>query len=58
MHGNLVLEFSNYTSNSIRLHANSKCSSNSFFKANNSKFSADRAGKYQGQTGITLAKSK
>ena len=58
-HGNLVLEFSNHTSNSIRLYANSGAAQILFFKGDNHEISyADRKGKYQGQTGITLAKSK
>ena len=57
-HGNLVLEFSNHTSNSIRLYANSGAQI-LFFQGEEPEVSyADRKGKYQGQTGITLAKSK
>ena len=55
----LVLEFSNHTSNSIRLYANSGAAQILFFKGEQPGVSyADRDGKYQGQTGITLAKSK
>ncbi len=58
-HGNLVLEFSNHTSNSIRLYANSGAAQILFFQGDPPEVSyADRKGKYQGQTGITLAKSK
>ena len=58
-HGNLVLEFSNHTSNSIRLYANSGAAQILFFQGEEPETSyADRKGKYQGQTGITLAKSK
>ena len=57
--GVLVLEFSNHTSNSIRLYANSGAAQILFFKGEQPEVSyADRDGKYQGQTGITLAKSK
>ena len=55
----LVLEFSNHTSNSIRLYANSGAAQILFFQGDPPEVSyADRKGKYQGQTGITLAKSK
>ena len=58
-HGNLVLEFSNHTSNSIRLYANSGAAQILFFQGENPEVSyADKKGKYQGQKGITLAKSK
>ena len=58
-HGNLVLEFSNHTSNSIRLYAKSGAAQILFFQGEQPDTSyADREGKYQGQTGITLAKSK
>ena len=58
-HGNLVLEFSNHTSNSIRLYADSGAAQILFFQGEQPEISyADRDGKYQGQTGITLAKSK
>ena len=58
-HGNLVLEFSNHTSNQIRLYANSGAAQILFFQGEQPETSyADREGKYQGQTGITLAKSK
>ena len=58
-HGNLVLEFSNHTSNSIRLYANSGAAQILFFQGEQPEVSyADREGKYQGQRGITLAKSK
>ena len=58
-HGNLVLEFSNHTSNSIKLYANSGAAQILFFKGDQPEVSyADRKGKYQGQVGITLAKSK
>ena len=57
--GVLVLEFSNHTSNSIRLYANSGAAQILFFQGDEPKISyADRDGKYQDQTGITLAKSK
>ena len=58
-HGNLVLEFSNHTSNSIRLYANSGAAQILFFQGEQPDVSyADRNGKYNFQTGITLAKSK
>ena len=58
-HGVLVLEFSNHTSNSIRLYANSGAAQILFFQGDQPEVSySDRKGKYQGQTGITLAKSK
>ena len=57
--GNLVLEFSNHTSNQIRLYANSGAAQILFFQGEQPAVSyADRNGKYQGQTGITLAKFK
>ena len=57
--GNLVLEFSNHTSNQIRLYANSGAAQILFFQGDQPEISyADRKGKYQGQTGITLAKFK
>ena len=57
--GNLVLEFSNHTSNQIRLYANSGAAQILFFQGEQPDVSyADRNGKYQGQTGITLAKFK
>ena len=57
--GVLTLEFSNHTSNSIRLYANSGAAQILFFQGDQPEVSyADRKGKYQGQTGITLAKSK
>ena len=58
-HGNLVLEFSNHTSNSIKLYANSGAAQILFFSGDQPEVSySDRKGKYQGQVGITLAKSK
>ena len=58
-HGNLVLEFSNHTSNSIKLYADSGAAQILFFKGDQPEVSySDRKGKYQGQVGITLAKSK
>ena len=58
-HGNLVLEFSNHTSNQIRLYANSGAAQILFFQGEQPEISyADRKGKYQFQTGITLAKAK
>ena len=57
--GILVLEFSNHTSNSIRLYANSGAAQILFFQGDQPEVSyADRNGRYQNQTGITLAKSK
>ena len=57
--GVLVLEFSNHTSNSIRLYANSGAAQILFFQGEQPEVSyADRKGKYQFQQGITLAKSK
>ena len=58
-HGILVLEFSNHTSNSIRMYANSGAAQILFFQGDQPEVSyADRNGRYQNQTGITLAKSK
>ena len=58
-HGNLVLEFSNHTSNQIRLYANSGAAQILFFQGEQPEISyADRKGKYQFQTGITLSKAK
>ena len=58
-HGNLVLEFSNHTSNSIKLYTNSGAAQILFFSGDQPEVSySDRKGKYQGQVGITLAKSK
>ena len=58
-HGNLVLEFSNHTSNSIKLYANSGAAQILFFSGDQPEVSySERKGKYQGQVGITLAKSK
>jgi len=58
-HGNLVLEFANHTNLPIRLYANSGAAQILFFKGEEPNVSyAERKGKYQGQTGITLAKSK
>ena len=57
--GVLVLEFSNHTSNSVRLYANSGAAQILFFSGDQPEVSySDRKGKYQGQVGITLAKSK
>ncbi len=57
--GVLVLEFSNHTSNSIKLYANSGAAQILFFQGEQPQVSyADRNGKYQNQIGITLAKSK
>ena len=57
--GILTLELQNHTSNSIRVYSNSGAAQILFFQGENPEVSyADRKGKYQGQTGITLAKSK
>ena len=57
--GELVLEFANFSSSSIRLYSNSGAAQILFFKGDEPEISyADRKGKYQGQTGITLAKAK
>ena len=57
--GVLTLELQNHTSNSIRVYSNSGAAQILFFQGENPEVSyADRNGKYQGQTGITLAKSK
>ncbi len=57
--GVLTLELQNHTSNSIRVYSNSGAAQILFFKGENPAVSyADRKGKYQDQTGITLAKSK
>ena len=50
---------SNHTSNSIQLYANSGAAQILFFKGDQPEISySERKGKYQGQVGITLAKSK
>ncbi len=55
----VVLEFKNHTSNSIKLYANSGAAQILFFSGDQPEVSySDRKGKYQGQVGITLAKSK
>ena len=57
--GILTLELQNHTSNSIRVYSNSGAAQILFFQGENPEISyGDRKGKYQGQTGITLAKSK
>ncbi len=57
--GNLVLEFANHTNLPIRLYGNSGAAQILFFSGEDCETSyADRKGKYQGQVGITLAKSK
>jgi len=57
--GVLVCEFSNHTSNSIRLYANAGAAQILFFQGDPPDVSySDRKGKYQFQQGITLAKSK
>ena len=57
--GVLVLELVNHTSNSIRVYSNSGISQILFFQGEQPEISyADKKGQYQGQTGITLAKSK
>ena len=58
-HGILTLELQNHTSNSIRVYSNSGTAQILFFQGESPEVSyADKNGKYQGQTGITLAKSK
>lgn len=59
-HGNLVLEFSNHTSNQIRLYANSGAAQILFFQGEQPEVSyAERAvKKYHKQVGIQLAKAK
>ena len=59
-HGNLVLEFSNHTSNQIRLYANSGAAQVLFFQGEQPEVSyAERAvKKYHKQVGIQLAKAK
>ena len=57
--GNLVLEFANHTNLPIRLYAKSGAAQILFFQGEQPNISySDRKGKYQGQRGITLAKSK
>ena len=57
--GVLVCDFSNHTSNSIRLYANAGAAQILFFQGDQPDVSySDRKGKYQFQQGITLAKSK
>ena len=59
-HGNLVLEFSNHTSNQIRLYANSGAAQILFFQGEQPEVSyAERTvKKYHKQVGIQLAKAK
>ena len=58
-HGILTLELENHTSFSIRVYSNSGTAQILFFQGESPEVSyADKNGKYQGQTGITLAKSK
>jgi dCTP deaminase len=57
--GVLVLELVNHSSNAIRVYSNTGISQILFFQGENPEVSYDdKNGKYQGQTGITLAKSK
>ena len=59
-HGNLVLEFSNHTSNQIRLYANSGAAQILFFQGEQPEvYYAEREiKKYHKQVGIQLAKAK
>jgi dCTP deaminase len=56
--GNVVIEISNATPSPLRIHANMGIAQFCFFKGDQPAKTTyrDRAGKYQGQTGITLAK--
>lgn len=55
--GNVTLELSNTTPNPAKIYANEGICQFMFFKGQPCETSyADRAGKYQGQTGITLPK--
>ena len=57
--GVLVLELVNHSSNPVRVYSNTGISQILFFRGENPKVSyADKNGKYQGQTGITFAKTK
>ena len=57
--GVLTLELQNHTSNSMRVYSNSGAAQILFFQGEQPEVSyADRKGKYQFQTGITLAKAK
>ena len=55
--GQLVIELSNTTKRPVKIYANEGIIQLIFFKGNDCNVSyADREGKYQNQTGITLAK--
>jgi len=57
--GNLVMEFANHSNLPIKLYANSGAAQVLFFLGEEPKISyAEGQRKYQGQVGITLAKSK
>ena len=58
--GNVTLEFSNTTPLPAKIYANEGVAQFVFLKGNEKPevSYSDRKGKYQGQTGITLAKSK
>ena len=57
--GNLVMEFANHSNLPIKLYANSGAAQILFFEGEEPEISyAEGKRKYQGQTGITLAKSK
>ena len=57
--GNLVMEFANHSNLPIKLYANSGAAQVLFFEGQEPKVSyAEGSRKYQGQTGITLAKAK
>ena len=57
--GNLVMEFANHSNLPIKLYANSGAAQILFFEGSEPEVSyADGNRKYQGQVGITLAKSK
>lgn len=57
-HGHLVLEFSNTTPLPAKVYANEGVAQLLFFQSDEQCITtyADRNGKYQGQTGVTLAK--
>lgn len=56
-HGNVVIEISNSTPSPMRIYVNEGIAQFLFFEGNECETSyADRGGKYQGQTGVTLPK--
>lgn len=57
--GQITLEFVNHTPNEIKLYVGEGCAQLLLFKGEPCEISyADRKGKYQGQTGVTLPRIK